>query len=342
MSNVDESEGPAHTDRGSTSRSARPSAAEVVTEEDSVPILILAVDHRNSLERDLYKFTPPNPVMEARISADKLLVYQALLDTVPELPKGVRSGILIDEQYGASVAELAGRVENEVSLAMPIEASGKDWFEFAYGEDWSRHAEFFPTDYAKVLVRDNPGFDSEKRAAQASHLAEVSRWATTTHRSLLIELLVPAAPAEVEAGSASHYDDEKRPSDTVAVMEYLQDKGVEPDIWKVEGLDNHDDAVKILETAQRGGRTARCIVLGRHAPHDAVERWLRVSAPIPGWIGFAIGRTIWWDALHSHLHHLATTNETRSRISRAYLDFVQYYVNAREGGATEPVDPEYG
>jgi 5-dehydro-2-deoxygluconokinase len=128
----------------------------------------------------------------------------------------------------------------------------------------------------------------------------------------------------------------------VAVIEYLQDKGVDPAIWKVEGLDEHDDAVKILETARRGGRKARCIVLGRHASQEDVDRWLRVSAPIPGWIGFAIGRTIWWDALHSRLHHLATVRETRERITRSYLDFAEYYVNARDGGTTEPFDPEYG
>jgi 5-dehydro-2-deoxygluconokinase len=304
------------------------------------PVLFLALDHRNSVERDLYKLTSPSPdteATEARITADKLLVYQALLDAIPQLPKGVRPGILIDEEYGASVAELAGRAKDEVSLAMPIEASGKVWLEFAYGEDWARHAEFFATDYSKVLVRDNPGFDPAQRAQQASRLAEISKWATASGRSLLIELIVPATAAENQAaGSERAYDDGRRPADTVAVIEYLQDRGVDPAIWKVEGLDEHDDAVKILETAQRGGRTAHCIVLGRHASQEDVDRWLRVSAPIPGWVGFAIGRTIWWDALDSHLHGRATRRETRERIGRSYLNFARYYVKARDGGPTEP------
>ena len=320
--------------------------SKVSASED--PILILAIDHRNSVERDLYKLGSPSPdteATEARITADKLLVYQALLDAVPELPKAVRPGILIDEKYGASVAELAARAKDEagVALAMPIEASGKDWLEFAYGDDWVRHAEFFPTDYSKVLVRDNPGFDPAQRTQQASRLAEVSKWATATGRSLLIELIVPATPSENQvAGSEEQFDDGQRPADTVAVIEYLQDKGVDPAIWKVEGLDEHDNAVKIVETAQRGGRTARCIVLGRHASQEDVDRWIRVSAPIPGWVGFAIGRTIWWDALHAHLHHFATSRETRERITRSYLAFAEYYVNARDGGPTEPFDPEYG
>ncbi len=143
--------------------------SKVSASED--PILFLAIDHRNSVERDLYKLGSPGPdteaaeATEARITADKLLVYQALLDAVPQLPKGVRPGILIDEEYGASVAELAGRAKDVVSLAMPIEASGKDWLEFAYGDDWVRHAEFFPTDYSKVLGARQPRLRSGAASA---------------------------------------------------------------------------------------------------------------------------------------------------------------------------------
>jgi 5-dehydro-2-deoxygluconokinase len=297
-------------------------------------LFILAVDHRASLERDLYGLTAPvSPAQAARISSDKLLVYQALLDAAPELPASVRPGILIDEEYGATAAELASRSQGAVSLAMPIEASGEEWFEFAYGEEWMRHAEFFATDHAKVLVRDNPGLDAAAREAQAERLAQVSRWASTNGRSLILELLVPATDADKAATGAdpTRYDDELRPRHTVAVLEYLQDHEVEPAIWKIEGLDRHDDAVEIVATAHRAGRQASCIVLGRHAPKDKLDHWLEVAAPIPGWIGFAVGRSIWWDALHSHLHQLSTATEARRRVRDAYLDFARHYLDAREG-----------
>jgi myo-inositol catabolism protein IolC len=301
-------------------------------------LLILAFDHRRSVERDLYFMKSPDSQVAARIAADKLLVYQALLDAVPRLPQGVQAGILIDEEYGASVAELAS-TDDAVSLAMPIEASGKDWLEFAYGsDDWRRHAEYFPTDHAKILVRDNPGFSVEHRHEQALRVAEISKWARDSGRSLIIELLVP--PTDEETAQAvrlsTNYDDRQRPADAIAVIEYLQDCGVDPAIWKVEGLDHHDDAVAVVATATRGGRDATCIVLGRHASHESIDRWIRIAAPIPGWTGFAIGRTIWWDPLHAHLHHRATANEARYRICDAYLDFAQYYVDARDGGLTTP------
>jgi myo-inositol catabolism protein IolC len=298
------------------------------------PLLILAADHRASLERDLYGLDgPPTPAQAARISADKLLIYQALVDALPELPSGVQPGILIDEQYGASAAELAARTGGAVSLAMPVEASGQQWFRFAYAEHWRAHAGFFATDHAKILVRDNPGLDPVQRASQAGRIAQVSAWAADNSRALIIEVLVPATPGDLDAagGDTGRYDRELRPAHTLAVIEYLQDRGVDPAIWKVEGLDRHDDAAAIVATVRRGGRTADCIVLGRDASHDQLDHWLQIAAPVPGFIGFAIGRSIWQDPLHAHLEHGVTAAEARRRITAAYLDYARHYLDAREG-----------
>ncbi|MEW1859080.1 2-deoxy-5-keto-D-gluconate 6-phosphate aldolase domain-containing protein [Streptomyces sp. NPDC088194] len=309
---------------------------------DGKALLILAADHRNSLERDLYQLSgPPEPAQAARISADKLLIYQALLDAAGKLPAGPQPGILIDEQYGAAVIELAGRSGGAINLSVPIEASGSDWFEFAYGDQWRRHAEFFPADHAKVLVRDNPGFDPGRRAQQAADLAQVSSWAEDAGRPLILELLVPASDSDRQAlgEDTDRYDAEVRPGLTVSVIEYLQDHGVQPAIWKIEGLERHEDTEAVLAAARRGGRSAECIVLGRHAPHDRLDHWLKVAAPVAGFVGFAIGRSIWWDPLHAHLRHRSTAREARRRIAANYLDFARYYLMARDGelpGASSP------
>ena len=292
------------------------------------PLLILAADDRNSLERDLYGLTAaPTPEQAARISADKMLIYQALLDAVSQLPASVQPGILIDEQYGAAIAELTARTGGAVSLAMPVEASGGPWFRYAY-DDWQAHAGFFATDYAKILIRDNPGLEPGQRAAQAERLAKVSDWAAANDRALIVELLVPASS-----------DATLRPEHTVQVIEYLQDHGVTPALWEVEGLDRPDDAVAIAAAAKRGGRTADCIVLGRHDNHDHhLDHWLQVAAPVAGFTGFAIGRSIWWDPLHAHLHHRSTAGGTRRRIASIYSNFVRYFLDARDG--TLPVQDE--
>ena len=308
----------------------------------SRPLLILAADHRSSLERDLYGLTAaPTPEQAAWISADKMLIYQALLDAVPELPASVQPGILIDEQYGAAIAELAVRAGGDISLAMPIEASGEQWFRYAY-DDWQAHASFFATGYAKILIRDNPGLAPGQRAEQAERLAAVSDWAAANDRALIVELLVPGSAADLAAagGAVASYDVTLRPERTVQVIEYLQDRGVVPAVWGVEGLDHHDDAVAIAAAAERGGRTAGCIVLGRLASEDQLDHWLQVAAPIPGFTGFAIGRSIWWHPLHARMHHRSTAGGARRKIGRAYLDFARYFLDAPDGTLPVHYEPE--
>jgi myo-inositol catabolism protein IolC len=227
---------------------------------DNRVLLILAADHRMSLERGLYGLTaPPTPAQAGRISVDKLLVYQALLEATEWLPDQVQPGMLIDEQYGASVAELASQSAGAISLGMPLEASGQERFHLAYGDDWQRHAGFFAAEHAKVLVRDNPGLDPARREQQAKRLGQVSAWATEAGRSLILELLVPATDVDKDAtgGDMRRYDDELRAGHTQQVMEYLRDHGVEPAFWTFEDLSRHDDAVAVAAMAQRGGRRAR-------------------------------------------------------------------------------------
>ena len=43
------------------------------------------------------------------------------------------------------------------------------------------------------------------------------------------------------------------------------------------------------------------MLLGRGASDEKVDHWLREAAPVEGFIGFAIGRSIWWDALKGFL-----------------------------------------
>ncbi len=296
-------------------------------------LFLLAMDQRDSIEEKLYRLdTAPSPAEAASIAANKLLVYRGLLDAVADLPDGARPGFLVDEQYGASPAVLA-RDDESLALAMPIEASGRQWFDFAYGEAWRTHAEFFRPDHAKVLVRDNPGLDAGERAQQARRLAEVSAWATAGGHDLILELLVPATEDDLAKvdGDTDRYDAEVRPGLTVQSMEFLQDRGVEPAVWKIEGLASRESAERIASAARRDGRRARCIVLGRHAPAEQLNEWLRIAAPVEGFLGFAIGRSIWWDVVEGRLSGELDEAEARRRIAANYTGFVRTYLEALGG-----------
>jgi 5-dehydro-2-deoxygluconokinase len=295
-------------------------------------LFILADDHRDSLEKQLYKIEgAPTPAQAARIAADKLLVYRALLQASASLSSDARAGILVDEQYGADVAELAANSQGLVNLTMPIEASGHEWLEFAYGDDWKSHAEFFSTNHSKILIRDNPGLPERDRLSQAERVAEISDWAHQADRPLIIELLVPATDHDLStvAGDTKRYDDEVRPRLTVESISFLQDHGANPTLWKVEGMNGSRDAASIVEVARRGGRDAQCIVLGRHASKADLDHWLEIAAPLDGYVGFAIGRSIWWDALTNLLDETIDEDAAIAQISSAYLDYANDYLAAR-------------
>jgi 5-dehydro-2-deoxygluconokinase len=163
----------------------------------------------------------------------------------------------------------------------------------------------------------------------------VSTWATAAGRPLIVELLIPATDADLASvgGDALRYDRELRPSLTQQVIRELQDAGVEPALWKVEGTETTADAQAIADLAHRDGRTAQCIVLGRHAPADRLEHWLDMAAPVADFVGFAIGRSIWWDALSAHLAGTIDDAEAQKRIAAAYLQYANDFITARSAAA---------
>jgi myo-inositol catabolism protein IolC len=282
------------------------------------------MDHRDSLARDVYGIDGPvSPADADRIAAGKRLVFAGLTAALGRGADRSAAGVLVDERYGADVARLAR--DAGVALAMPIERSGEDFFVLEYGDDWLAHVETFAPDYVKVLVRDNPSFDAGRRTRQQRDLAAVSAALHAAGRPFLFELLVPPTDAE----RSDLYDTALRPALTVRVIESMQDAGVEPDIWKIEGLDAPDDAVMVVAAARRDGRDGvRCIVLGRDAPADRLDRWLRVAAATDGFTGFAIGRSIWEQPLADQLAGKLSEDAAVDRIAANYLHFCSTYQEA--------------
>lgn len=304
----------------------RPSAAD--------PLLILAMDHRESFGRTIFGVEHDDPSDEQRAAMvrAKQLIYEGLRTARPSLPAG-QAGVLVDERYGQRVIDLART--DPVVLAVPIERSGAPWFGLEYGEHWLSHLRAIRPDYAKVLVRDNPGFSAEPRQQQLDALHRVSRALSELGIPLLYELLVPATDEQLAAmnGDTDRYDREIRPGLVVSVLADNQAAGVEPSLWKIEGLETADAARAVVAQARAGGREGvDVIVLGRDAPADRLYHWIQVAAPIEGFVGFAIGRSIWDDAVRAHqrgeLDEEATSREVRDR----YLDFARHYCAA--SGAT--------
>jgi 5-dehydro-2-deoxygluconokinase len=239
--------------------------------------------------------------------------------------------VLVDEQFGAPKDIPGGAKERGLLLAMPVEKSGQNEFDFEYGDDFGAHIEQFDPDFSKVLVRYNPDGDAEMNRAQAERLKRLSDWLHEHDRKFLFELLVPAEDAQLEqvGGDTDRYDAELRPDLMRRAIVELQDIGIEADIWKIEGIDTSEDCDLIAQTARRDGRDGViCVVLGRGADDAKVEHWLRQGAPVEGYAGFAIGRTIWWDALKGSIDGELEREDAARQIADNYLRFVRVYGEA--------------
>jgi myo-inositol catabolism protein IolC len=290
-------------------------------------LYLLAFDHRGSFQKQLLGIHGvPTREQAARISDTKTLIFEGFVAAHEKGHLGDGAGILVDEEFGTPVARRAK--EMGIVLAMPAEASGRDEFDFEYGADFGRHIEAFDPTFTKVLVRHNPEGDPGINERQTERLRRLAEWLHARDRKFLFELLVPATAAQLDAVDDDHerYDREIRPELVVRTIDAMQAAGVEVDIWKIEGLDEREDCRRVAEHARRGGRDAvACIVLGRGASAARVAQWLRAGAAVPGYRGFAIGRTIWWDALVGFRDGKLSRGDAAALIATNYLKAIDAY-----------------
>jgi myo-inositol catabolism protein IolC len=290
-------------------------------------LYILAFDHRGSFQKKFFGIGgQPTPEEAARISDAKGVIFEGFLRAIDQGAPRDACGVLVDEEFGADIARRARK--EGLNLAMPVEKSGQDEFDFDYGEDFGAHIEEFDPSFTKVLVRYNPEGDQDMNRRQSGRLKRLSDWLHERDRKFLFELLVPAEPGQLEAvgGDAGRYDREVRPGLMIGAIEELHAAGVEPDIWKIEGIDRREDCERISETVRSGGRDGvACVVLGRGADAGAVEHWLRTAAGVPGYQGFAIGRTIWWDPLKAYVDGVTEVEGAIAGIAANYLRMIEVY-----------------
>lgn len=296
------------------------------------PLYILPFDHRGSFETGMFGWHGAlTPEQTAQISAAKQVIYDGFKAALAGGVDRAKAGILVDEQFGAAI--LRDAAAQGYQFACPAEKSGQEEFEFEYGDDFAAHIEKFRPTFCKVLVRYNPQGDKALNLRQSERLRRLSDYLQSANQSLfMFELLVPAEKAQLDMvkGDKKAYDLEIRPQLMLETIHELQDAGVEPDIWKIEGLDRREDCEQIVATARRNGRDkVGCIVLGRGEDDQQVREWLTVAAGVTGFIGFAVGRTDFWDPLVGWRDGKETRDEAVAQIARRYRGFVDIFEQAR-------------
>jgi len=290
-------------------------------------LYILPFDQRESFQTKLFGWKGTlNAGQTAEIAAAKQVIYDGFQAAVAGGAPKEYAAILVDEQFGAAI--LRDAASRGYITACPAEKSGQKEFAFEYGQEFARHIESLDATFCKVLVRYNPDGHKARNRRQAGRLKRLSDYLHGSDRLFMIELLVPPEPAQIERfhGQKEAYELQLLPDLQLRAFQELQGAGVEPDVWKIEGLDRREDCLNAVAGVRRDGRDrVGCIILGGGEDEQKVRKWLATAASVPGFIGFAVGRTTFWDALVDWRAHRVTREAAVAEIGRRYLEWVDIF-----------------
>jgi 5-dehydro-2-deoxygluconokinase len=293
------------------------------------PLYVLPFDHRATFSKNMFGWKGQLTAEQtAEIAAVKQVIYDAFQDAVTGGVPKERAGILVDEQFGGAI--LRDAANKGFITSCPAEKSGQDEFDFEYGPDFARHIEAFQPTFCKVLVRYNPEGDRALNQRQAARLKQLSDYLHKSGRLYMFELLVPPEKAQLDRlkGDKKAYDLQLRPTLMAQAIHELQDAGVEADVWKIEGVERGEDCQKVVAAARRAGRDkVGCIVLGRGEDDQKVRQWLTTAAGTPGFVGFAVGRTVFWGPLVNYRAAKITRDAAVAQIAASYREWVGLFEN---------------
>lgn len=273
------------------------------------PLYILPFDHRSTFAKQMFgknAISELDPEEKEAIREFKMLIYKGFKDAVEKLIPTDFAAVLCDEEFGSEV--LIDALHNGFKTLLPVEKSGQEEFNFQY-ENFGEHIAKFHSQFVKALVRYNPVDPEDLKQRQKEKLKQLSDYChEKTHKFLLEVLVIPTETQLKEIGSQLSFDRKMRPVLAEQVIKEFQDFGIEPDIWKLEGFDQAWGYKEIIKTIKRDGRAnVNLIVLGRGGSTEDVEKWLEVGereeifevgGRVEGVIGFAVGRTVFWDAIN--------------------------------------------
>ncbi len=297
-------------------------------------LFIMPFDHRGSFAEKLFgiKGRQPDAKETAEIASYKKIIYEGFKKAIALGVPRDKAGILADEQFGSEILKEAH--QSGYMTACCAEKSGQDEFDFEYGNEFGAHITQFNPTFVKVLVRYNPEGDAALNKIQAERLKKLADYCHTHNNKFMFELLVPATKEQLAkvGGQSARYDHEVRPGLMIKSMAELQAYGVEADLWKLEGIETFADAEKVAQQARVGGRdNVGVILLGRGENAEKVRHWLTTAAKAPGFIGFAVGRTIFWEPLKAVREGKITREQASDQCAKNYKEFCDIWTKARSG-----------
>ena len=292
-------------------------------------LYVLPFDHRASFAESLLSFSEPYSDSQKQTITDyKTIIYEAI-DKASDL--GISKdnvAVLVDEIFGKDI--LIDASNRGIATMQTVEKSGQEVFECEFGKDFGEHLLQIKPTFAKVLVRYNPDGKKEDNLLQLERIKEVSDFISGNNLKLLIEPLVIATKEQLEScGNDRHkFDVEMREGLTIRMIEEFYNFGIGVDVWKIEGFEKKESYEKIVEAARKEGRSnVGVIILGRNETKDKVKEWLIAGNSVNGVIGFAVGRTVFWEPLVLYRDQKISRDEAISMIAKEYFEMYRVFLN---------------
>lgn len=297
------------------------------------PLFILAFDHRSTFAQHMFntKISAMSLSQVDLVREYKKIIFESFNKATQTVVPLAYGAILVDEQFGDEILRQAK--SKGITTILTVEKSGQTEFDFEYGQDFADHIEKYKPTFVKVLIKYNPEDENDLKIRQQAKLKVLSDYCHAHDHKFLLEALViptPSQLAEFENNQDS-YDLSLRPTLTVKMIAQFQSMGIEPDIWKLEGLDKEDDYKMVVNQIKSNNRNGvGLVILGRGASEEKVEDWIRIGAKIEGVVGFAVGRTIFWDSIVAYKNSEKTRDETIEAIAGNFERFYSVFKNAQQ------------
>lgn len=267
-------------------------------------LFILPFDHRSSFAK-MFGFVNLSQKEKDYISSAKFIIYEAFKKAITQGVSKDESAILVDEEYGDKVLKEA---KNQgFTTILTTERSGMSTFDFEYGESFGSHIEKYKPTFVKALIRYMPNADWTK-------LKILSDYCHAHGYKFLLEVLSGASISNAIV--------------IIPIITNLRQYNIEPDVWKLEGMENKVDYIKVVEKIKEGERTnVGLVILGRGENKEKVEEWINAGKEVKGVIGFAVGRTVFWEPLVNFKNGKISKEETISQIANNFKHFYDIFRN---------------
>jgi myo-inositol catabolism protein IolC len=277
-------------------------------------VYMLATDHRWQWE----EWCDARSIPRTRIPEAKRLAYDGFL-RAREQSQAVHDfgALLVDEQYGAAVLADARRAG--VNVGTPAEQAG------AFPLAWSTEpfSQALTGAFVKVLVRHRADDDPAIAAAQREKLDALQAWCRGARKPLVVEILVTRRDEPED-----EFEAVGRPAMLAGFIADAYRRGLAPQFWKIEGTLSPEGA-RTIDAAVAAHPAGRQIILGKAAGLATIDRWFTAAAASRTAVGFAIGRSVFWEPSAAYLSGAQTAGDAAAAIANTYLQLVDAWQRSR-------------